>query len=42
MSIEGGGLKVEKDETEFAHQFFMMGHPYLLEHIKRKVREGDV
>jgi hypothetical protein len=27
---------------EFAHQFFMMGHPYLLEHIKRKVRDLDV
>jgi len=37
VSIEGGGLKVEKDEMEFAHQFFMMGHPYLLEHIKRKI-----
>jgi hypothetical protein len=42
VSIEGGGLKVEKDEMEFAHHFFMMGHPYLLEHIKRKVRDLDV
>lgn len=42
VSIEGGGLKVEKDEMEFAHQFFMMGHPYLLEHIKRKVRDLDM
>lgn len=22
---------------EFAHQFFCKGHPYLVEHIKRKV-----
>ena len=42
VSIEGGGLKVEKDEMEFAHQFFMMGHPYLLEHIKRKVGVLDM
>ena len=42
MSIEGGGLKVEKDEMEFAHQFFMMDHPYLLEHIKRKVGDLDM
>nr|CAD7204702.1 unnamed protein product [Timema douglasi] len=37
VSIEGGGLKVDKDEMEFAHQFFLMGRPYLLENIKRKV-----
>lgn len=37
VSIEGGGLKVDKDEMEFAHHCFLMGHPYLLEHIKRKI-----
>ncbi|XP_049810176.1 heat shock factor protein isoform X4 [Schistocerca nitens] len=37
VSIESGGLKVDKDEMEFAHQCFLMGHPYLLEHIKRKI-----
>ncbi|CAG2068986.1 unnamed protein product, partial [Timema podura] len=37
VSIEGGGLKVDKDEMEFAHQFFLMGRPYLLENIKRKI-----
>lgn len=37
VSIEGSGLKVDKDEMEFAHQFFLMEHPYLLEHIKRKI-----
>jgi heat shock transcription factor 1 len=42
VSVEGGGLKVDKDEMEFAHQCFLMGHPYLLEHIKRKVRKLDV
>jgi hypothetical protein len=42
VSIEGSGLKVDKDEMEFAHQFFLMEHPYLLEHIKRKVRGFDV
>lgn len=42
VSIEGSGLKVDKDEMEFAHQFFLMEHPYLLEHIKRKVRGLDV
>nr|CAD7435223.1 unnamed protein product [Timema monikensis] len=37
VSIEGGGLKVDKDEMEFAHQFFLLGRPYLLENIKRKI-----
>lgn len=36
-SIDNGGLKFEKDEMEFSHQFFQKGHPYLLEHIKRKI-----
>ncbi|PNF19511.1 hypothetical protein B7P43_G02332 [Cryptotermes secundus] len=42
MSIEAGGLKVDKDEMEFAHQFFLMEHPYLLEHIKRKIPTSKV
>ncbi|KAL6440159.1 hypothetical protein ACFW04_003041 [Cataglyphis niger] len=37
VSVELGGLKCDKDEMEFAHQFFFKGHPYLLEHIKRKI-----
>ncbi|EFN62506.1 Heat shock factor protein [Camponotus floridanus] len=37
VSVELGGLKCDKDEMEFAHQFFHKAHPYLLEHIKRKV-----
>jgi heat shock transcription factor 1 len=36
-SIDNGGLKFDKDEMEFSHQFFQKGHPYLLEHIKRKI-----
>lgn len=35
--MEAGGLKSEKDEMEFAHQYFMKDHPYLLENIKRKL-----
>ncbi|PSN39502.1 hypothetical protein C0J52_17781 [Blattella germanica] len=42
VSIEGGGLKLDKDEMEFAHQYFLMGHPYLLEHIKRKISTSKV
>ncbi|KAJ4448210.1 hypothetical protein ANN_10224 [Periplaneta americana] len=42
VSIDGGGLKVDKDEMEFAHQYFIMGHPYLLEHIKRKIPTSKV
>ncbi|CAL1675925.1 unnamed protein product [Lasius platythorax] len=37
VSVELGGLKCDKDEMEFAHQFFYKGHPYLVEHIKRKI-----
>lgn len=36
-SIDNGGLKFEKDEMEFSHPYFQKGHPYLLEHIKRKI-----
>ncbi|KAH0955207.1 hypothetical protein HN011_011007 [Eciton burchellii] len=37
VSVELGGLKCDKDEMEFAHQFFCKDHPYLLEYIKRKI-----
>lgn len=36
-SIDNGGLKFDKDEMEFSHPYFQQGHPYLLEHIKRKI-----
>ena len=35
--VEQGGLKVEKDDMEFAHQYFVRDQEHLLEHIKRKV-----
>lgn len=37
VSVELGGLKCDKDEMEFAHQYFHKGQPYLVEHIKRKI-----
>jgi len=37
MSVDSGGLKGEKDETEFAHPYFMRGQEHLLDQIKRKV-----
>ncbi|XP_034948044.1 heat shock factor protein isoform X2 [Chelonus insularis] len=37
VSVELGGLKCDRDEMEFAHQYFIKDHPYLLEHIKRKI-----
>lgn len=43
-SIDNGGLKFDRDEMEFSHQYFQKGHPYLLEHIKRKIanpKQGD-
>lgn len=36
-SVDNGGLKSEKDEIEFCHPCFLRGHPFLLEHIKRKI-----
>ena len=36
-NMEQGGLKVERDDVEFQHQFFVRGHEELLERIKRKV-----
>ncbi|XP_043935485.1 heat shock factor protein 4 [Protopterus annectens] len=38
VNIEQSGLvKPERDDTEFQHLYFLQGHEYLLEHIKRKV-----
>lgn len=38
VHLEQGGLvKPERDDTEFQHPFFIKGHEYLLENIKRKV-----
>ncbi|XP_055532606.1 heat shock factor protein isoform X2 [Wyeomyia smithii] len=36
-SIDNGGLRFDKDEMEFTHACFQKDHPYLLEHIKRKI-----
>lgn len=37
VSVDAGSLKQEFDEIKFKHPFFVRGHPYLLEHIKRKM-----
>lgn len=37
VSADSGGLRLEKDEMEFAHQHFLRGQESLLENIKRKV-----
>ena len=39
LNIEQGGLKVERDDMEFQHHFFIQGQPELLPHIKRKVTQ---
>lgn len=36
-SIDNGGLKFDRDEMEFSHPCFQKDHPFLLEHIKRKI-----
>ena len=36
-SIENSGLKADKDEMEFYHQYFLRGQENMLEFIKRKV-----
>ncbi|XP_070575971.1 heat shock factor protein-like isoform X2 [Ptychodera flava] len=43
VGIETGGLKSEKDETEFYHPHFVKGQPEQLEQIRRKVStsKGD-
>lgn len=40
VSVDAGGLKLDKDEMEFAHPCFMRGHAYLLDNIKRKIAES--
>ena len=40
VNIEHGGLKVERDDMEFAHQYFIRDQESLLENIKRKVRKA--
>ncbi|XP_044016006.1 heat shock factor protein isoform X2 [Aphidius gifuensis] len=42
VSVELGGLKCDRDEMEFAHQYFIKDHPYLLEHIKRKIASSKI
>ncbi|CAL8100967.1 unnamed protein product [Orchesella dallaii] len=37
VSVEQGGLRVDKDEMEFAHPFFLKGQETSLELIKRKI-----
>ncbi|KAF4520330.1 hypothetical protein B566_EDAN004390 [Ephemera danica] len=40
VSVDAGGLKLDKDEMEFAHPCFMRSHAYLLDNIKRKIAES--
>ncbi|ELT96118.1 hypothetical protein CAPTEDRAFT_130381 [Capitella teleta] len=40
LNIEQGSLKSERDDMEFAHQFFQRDREDLLEFIKRKVSHG--
>ncbi|XP_043475257.1 heat shock factor protein isoform X4 [Leptopilina heterotoma] len=42
VSVELGGLKCDRDEMEFAHQYFCKGHAYLLDHIKRKIATSKI
>ena len=37
VTVESGSLKVEKDDMEFSHMYFLRDQEPLLEHIKRKV-----
>ena len=39
ISVEQGGLRLDRDEMEFAHAYFMQGNEDALEYIKRKVRK---
>jgi len=39
VNVDGGGLKVDKDEMEFAHAYFVRNHPQFLDKIKRKIAE---
>jgi hypothetical protein len=42
VSVDAGGLKLDRDEMEFAHPCFLRNQPYLLENIKRKVSKLDL
>lgn len=37
MSVDSGGLRGDREETEFSHTFFLRGQEHLLDQIKRKV-----
>ncbi|XP_071444638.1 heat shock factor protein isoform X2 [Hetaerina americana] len=41
-SVDSGGLKLDRDEMEFAHKYFLRGHSCLLSNIKRKIPTGAV
>ena len=41
LNIEQGGLKVDRDDMEFQHHWFIRGQPELLVHIKRKVTQAS-
>ncbi|RUS72844.1 hypothetical protein EGW08_019394 [Elysia chlorotica] len=40
--IDQGGLKIEKDDLQFQHQFFQKGEQDMLQYIKRKVSNPPV
>ncbi|XP_005104183.2 heat shock factor protein [Aplysia californica] len=40
--IDQGGLKIEKDDLQFQHQYFQRGERDLLQYIKRKVSNQTV
>ncbi|XP_077288589.1 heat shock factor [Arctopsyche grandis] len=37
VSVENGSLKCENEEIQFTHPCFLRGHPFMLQHIKRKI-----
>lgn len=42
VSPDAGTMKLESpDEIKFTHPYFMQGHVYLLDHIKRKVKSWE-
>ncbi|XP_075216525.1 heat shock factor isoform X2 [Lycorma delicatula] len=42
VSVEAGSAKLEQDENEFHHPCFIRDHPYMLEHIKRKITGSKI
>ncbi|KAK3777802.1 hypothetical protein RRG08_038052 [Elysia crispata] len=40
--IDQGGLKIEKDDLQFQHQYFQKGEQDMLQYIKRKVSNPSV